>query len=135
MSDHAQALQSFYEALNRGDVEAALMEFDADVVRTGPQGFPGSGTYRGIQALRALIIKGRGNWAEGSCMPESFLAQSDKVVVRVHVRVRLKNASGWIDARIADGFRFQGGRIAEFITFVDRAEAEAWAVAGEMREG
>lgn len=127
MSDHVQALRSFYEALNRDDVDAALKDCDAQIVRTEPEGFPSSGCYRGIDQLRALIVRGRGSWAEGSCTPEAFLAHEDKVVVYVHVRVRLKDAEDWIDARIADGFVFRQGRIAEFTTFVERADALTWA--------
>ena len=53
--------------------------------------------------------------------------QGDKVVVYLHVRVRLKGATDWIDARFADGFVFRDGRITEHRSFGERADAIAWA--------
>ena len=45
----------------------------------------------------------------------------------VHVRVRLKEATDWLEGRIADGFAFRNGRIVEFRSFLERAEALKWA--------
>ena len=122
-----EALRQFYAAINRNDMDAVARELDPQVVRVGPEGFPSSGTYRGTASVLEIFRKGRGTWAEGSCDPQDFLVQGDKVVVSVHVRVRLNGKTDWIDARIADGFVFRQGKIVEFLTFVERAEALRWA--------
>jgi len=54
------------------------------------------------------------------------------VVVYLHVRVRLKGATEWIDARFADGFVFRDGRIVEYRTFGARADAMRWAGLGPI---
>ncbi len=127
MSPKVSALTHFFVAINRNDITAATRHFDPDIVRVEPPGFPTSGTYRGIEAVRAHVTQGRGSWAEGSCEPEQFLEHGDKVVVYLHVRVRLHGSADWIDARFADGFVFRDGRITEYRTFGERADALAWA--------
>ncbi len=77
--------------------------------------------------MQAHVAKGRGTWAEGTCDPEQFLVKGDRVVVYLHARVRMKDSSEWIGGRFADGFAFRDGRIVEYRTFWDRAEALAWA--------
>ena len=127
MSPKVSALTDFFAAINRNDIMAAMRDFAPDIVRTEPQGFPTSGTYRGIEAVRAQVTQGRGSWAEGFCNPEKFLERGDKVVVYLHARVRMQGATDWIDGRFADGFVFRDGRITEYRTFGERADALAWA--------
>jgi ketosteroid isomerase-like protein len=127
MSTETEVLERFYAAINRNDVEAAVRDLDPQVVRVEPEGYPTSGTYRGVAAVLEQVRKGRGTWAEGSCDPEEFLANGDKVVVYLHARVRLKETNEWVDGRFADGFVFRDGRIVEYITFWERTEALEWA--------
>jgi len=127
MSPEIDALTEFFAAINRNDMRAMARHFDPSIVRVEPEGFPTSGTYRGIEAVREHVGAGRGTWAEGSCDPEKFLVDGEKVVVYLHVRVRLKDATGWIDGRFADGFAFRNGKITEFRTFGERAQALEWA--------
>jgi ketosteroid isomerase-like protein len=51
----------------------------------------------------------------------------DKVIVMLHVQVRLKDHSDWIDAHIADVFTFRDGRATQFRTFSDEEQALKWA--------
>lgn len=127
MSAQIEVLKQFFAAINRNDMQAMTKDFDPDIVRVEPEGFPTSGTYRGIAQVREHVSAGRGTWAEGSCDPEKFLAEGDKVVVFLHARVRLKDATDWIDGRFADGFVFRNGRITEYRTFGKRDEALEWA--------
>ena len=127
MSTQTDALIQFYAAVNRNDMQAITKDFDPQITRVEPEGFPTSGTYRGIAAVRAQFASARGTWAEGSCDPERFIEQGDKVVVYVHVQVRLKDSTDWIDARFADGFAFRDGRITQYLTFGQRPDALKWA--------
>lgn len=127
MSTQTDALTQFFAAVNRNDMQAMIKDFDPEIVRVEPVGFPTSGTYRGIAAVQAQFSSARGTWAEGSCDPERFIQQGDKVVVYVHVRVRLKNSTDWIDARFADGFAFRDGKITHYLTFGQRPDALKWA--------
>jgi ketosteroid isomerase-like protein len=126
MSAETQAVERFFAAVNRGDIEAAVRDFDPQIVRVEPPGFPTSGTYRGVVAARAQLAAGRGSWAEGSCDLEKLLIRGDKVVAYLHVHVKLKASDQWVDARFADGFCFRSGRISHYQSFATRVEALEW---------
>ena len=127
MNTKTEVLEHFYAAINRNDMQAITRDFDPQIVRVEPEGFPTAGTYRGIADVRAHVTKGRGSWAEGTCDPERFLENGDKIVVYLHAWVRLENSTEWIGGRFADGFVFRDGKIVEFLSFGQRADALQWA--------
>ena len=127
MNPEVDALTHFYAAVNRNDMQALVRDFDSEIVRIEPEGFPTAGTYRGITEVREHVRRGRGTWAEGSCDPEKFLINGEKAVVYLHAWVRLHGATEWTGGRFADGFVFRDGRITEYYSFGERAEALAWA--------
>jgi uncharacterized protein len=127
MSTKVEALERFFSAINRNDMQAVTQDFDPQIVRIEPEGFPTAGTYRGIGEVLEHIKKGRGTWAEGTCEPEEFLVREDKVVVYLHARVRLHGSTEWVGGRFADGFEFRGDKIVQYLSFAERAEALKWA--------
>jgi ketosteroid isomerase-like protein len=127
MSTEVESLKQFFAAVNRNDMEALTRDFDPEIVRIEPEGFPTAWTYRGIVEVREHVRKGRGTWAEGTCEPERFLVNGDRVVVYLYAWVRLNGASDWTGGRFADGFVFRNGRITEYRTFSERADALEWA--------
>jgi ketosteroid isomerase-like protein len=122
-----ETVKKIYGALNRNDISAYLAFFDAKIERYETFG----GRYHGLDELKANFSQGRETWAEGSCGPEKFTVVGDKVVVFVHVRVRLKNKTEWIDGQVTDVFTFQGTKVVEFYSFTDRNEALKWAGIGK----
>jgi ketosteroid isomerase-like protein len=126
-SREIEAVRHVYAGLNRNDIPAALTSFDPAIERVEFEGLPGAGTYRGIAAVTDHFAKGRETWAEGACTPERFIAAGDKIVVFVHVRVRLKAETDWREGAVTDVFAFGNGKITQFRTFADRTEALAWA--------
>lgn len=127
MSAETEAVAAFYAAINRNDLQAITRDFDPQIVRIEPEGFPTAGTYRGIAEVQAHVARGRGTWAEGSCEPEEFFENGAKVVVYLHARVRLKNATHWTGGRFADGFVFRDGKIVQHLSFAERTAALEWA--------
>ena len=127
MHPNVQALNDFFAAINRNDMQAMTKDFDPAIVRIEPPSFPMAGTYRGIEQVREHVRAGRGTWAEGTCEPEGFFVNGDKVVVYLHVRVRVHDATDWIDGRFADGFVFRDGKITDYLSFGERQEALDWA--------
>jgi uncharacterized protein len=127
MSTEIEALKDFFAAINRNDMQAITKDFDPEIVRIEPEGFPTAGTYRGIAAVQEHVTKGRGTWADGTCEPEEFFVNGDKVVVYLHARVRLKNSNEWVGGRFADSFVFRNGKITQYLSFGERAEALEWA--------
>lgn len=127
MTPEVDALKHFFDAVNRNDMQAFARDFDPQIVRIEPEGFPTAGTYRGSAAVQENVRTGRGTWAEGSCDPEKFLIKGEKVVVYLHAWVRLKDATDWTGGRFADGFVFCNGKITEYRTFGERKQALEWA--------
>ncbi len=127
MSTKTEVLQQLFAAINRNDMQSITKDFDPEIVRIEPDGFPTAGTYHGIADVQANVTKGRGTWAEGTCEPEKFLENGDKVVVYLHAWVRLKDSNEWVGGRFADGFVFRNGKIIQYLSFGERAEALKWA--------
>ena len=127
MNNEIEVLEQFFAAINRNDMQGITKYFDPQIVRIEPEGFPTAGTYRGIAEVQAHITKGRGTWAEGTCEPEKFLTNGDKVVVYLHVRVRLKDSTDWVEGRFADGFVFRDGKITQYLSFGEQLDALKWA--------
>ena len=127
MSTATEILEQFFAAINRNDMQAVVRHFDQEIVRIEPEGFPTAGTYRGIPEVQEHVTKGRSTWAEGACVPEKFLEKEDKAVVYLHAWVRLQDSTEWVGGRFADGFVIRSGKIVEYRSFGERAEALKWA--------
>jgi len=121
------ALKAAYVALNRNDIPAFVALFEPQIERIEPADFPGGGVYHGLAAVTAHVSLHRGHWAEGACEPERFVVTGDKIIVSVHVRVRLKHESEWREGLVADVFTFHHGKVVQWRTFADEQQARAWA--------
>jgi ketosteroid isomerase-like protein len=120
------ALKAAYAALNRNDIPAFTAVFDPQIERIEPSDLPQGGTYHGLEAVSAHIAKARSTWAEGGCEPEHFIVAGERVIVLIHVRVRLKTESTWRDGRTADVYTFRDGKVIQFRTFFDQGQALEW---------
>lgn len=123
MIDETETVKKIYSALNRNDISAYLQFFDEKIERFESFG----GRFHGLAELKINFTQGRDTWAEGSCEPETFTVVGHKVVVFVHVRVRQKNKTEWIDGHVTDVFTFQDTKVVEFYSFGDRQEGLKWA--------
>lgn len=127
LNPDAATTAEIYAALNRNDIPGVLKFFDPQVERVEPDTPPATGIYRGLAEVEPHFTKARNTWAEGACAPEEFFVAGDKVVVFVHVKVRLKDKTDWIEGRIADGFTFKNGKVTFMRTFLERKDALQWA--------
>ena len=73
------------------------------------------------------MSQSRANWPEGNSEPERFIVAGDKIIVFVHVRVRLKDSTEWHERRLADVFTFRNGKAVQMRAFADRRQALEWA--------
>lgn len=127
LAAETEAIRQAYAALNRNDIPGLVKAFDREIERIEPAEFPSGGTYHGLEAVKAHVSKGRSTWAEGSCEPERFIVAGDKIVVFIHVRVRLKDQTEWVEGHIADVYTWRHGKAIQFRTFADEQEALEWA--------
>ena len=94
-----EALRETYAAINRNDIPAALEIFDPQIEWIEPSESPEGGTTHGLADVKALHSRSLATWAEGGCEPERFIVAGDKIIVFVHVRVRLKDNVEWLEGR------------------------------------
>jgi uncharacterized protein len=99
LSAETEALREAYAALNRNGIPATLKALDTQIERIEPPEYPSGGTYR----------------------------DHAEIVVFLHVRVRLKDHTEWIEGRLADVFAFRNGKAIQWRTFDDRKDALVWA--------
>lgn len=127
LAAETEALRDMYAALNRGDIPAAVAAFDPQILWDESALHAEGGTFRGLTDVTALFARSRATWAEGGCEPERFIVAGDKVVVFIHVRVRLKQNEEWVEGRHADAYTFRNGKVVQMRIFLDRQEALQWA--------
>jgi len=127
LAAETEVLRQAYAALNRNDIPAFVSVFDPQIERIEPADFPGAGSYHGLEAVKAHLSKARATWAEGSCQPEGFIVAGDRVIVFIHVHVRLKHETEWRQGHIVDVYTFRNGKAIQFRTFADKGEALKWA--------
>jgi ketosteroid isomerase-like protein len=113
-----------YDALNRGDVEAALGDIDPLIEwQTYLVPGPGGGLYRGHDGVRELWNDVRNIFSGYRNEPEELIDAGEKVVAFVCIRGRGSRSGIEVEARIAHVFSFREGRIARVQSFEDREEA------------
>jgi uncharacterized protein len=122
-----EIIRQVYSGVNRNDVDAVIRSMDVNIVRNEFEGSPMAASYRGITDMRQHLVIARNTWVEGACEPIDFFAVGNKIIVTVHVKVRLRDNAEWIDERIADAFIIQDGKVMEFHSFADEQKALEWA--------
>lgn len=100
--------------------------FDPQIEWIEPAGYSEE-TYRGRAALQAHLSQARAKWAEGGCEPERFVVAGDKIVVFLHVHVRRKGRTEWVDGRHAAVYTFRNGKATEMRIIDDPQQALEWA--------
>ena len=127
MPSEINLIRKVYSAINQNDTKKALRNFDANAVRREFEGTPNAGVFKGMAELEKHFESGRSTWAEGACDPQEFIEKDDKVAVIVHVKVRLKEKTEWLEGYTADIFQFKDGKVIEFRTFAEKEKAFEWA--------
>jgi ketosteroid isomerase-like protein len=126
MTTETETLEQFFAAINRNDMHAMITHCDPQIVRVNPRAFPQQAPIA-VSRVQEHVRRGRETWAEGACEPEKFLVNGDKVVAYLHAWVRLKDSTDWVGGRFTDGFVLRDGKIIQYLSFGDRAEALEWA--------
>ena len=77
MNSEIDALERCFAAINRNDMQAMIRDFDPQIVRIEPEGFPTAGTYRGIAEVREHVRTGRGTGAKRASGPASRVGRRE----------------------------------------------------------
>lgn len=127
LAAETNALREAYAAFNRNDIPAFVRMFDPRIEWVELVDFPGGGTYRGLDVVRAHLTKARETWAEGSCRPRRVIVAGDRIVQFVDVHVRLKHETAWRDGQVVEVYTFRDGKVIQVRLFADSRQALEWA--------
>lgn len=120
-------LRAAYTAFNRGDLDAAVRSFDANVLWIEPSSFPGGGVYHGPEEVKRYLRQSKDGAASVISVPERFVVVRHRIVVFVHAKIQANGKAKWRDVYLADVYKFKQGRVSEMRAFPDPKKALAWA--------
>ena len=122
-ADHIVVAKRLYDARNRGDVEAVLVECDPDVEWHPHLATLGGKPIFGREGVREYLASLKQDWESFQHDPEEFLDVGDKVVAFLHVFGRGKSSGAHVDVRVGHVLTFRNGKVLRFVTYLDRGEA------------
>ena len=115
-----------YEAVSRGDFDAAMSFFAPDVVYDLSEA--GLGTYEGEEAVRGFFEDWHRSWEERHFEEEELLDLGHGVVLSVvRERGRLVGGDGRVEQRIAQLATYVNGKIQSLKDYRDIDEGRAAA--------
>jgi ketosteroid isomerase-like protein len=122
-----EVVQSFYDALGRGDAPAALGLLDDAVHWTEAKGFPyHSGTWTGPQAVLENLLMPLGrDWIGFSAKPDSFVVEGSTVVVFGTYIGLFKVTGKDLVAPFAHRWEVANGKAINFRQYTDTALVQA----------
>jgi len=120
-ADHIAIVRRGYEAYNRGDIDAALVELDPEVEwQTYIVPGPGGGIYRGHDGVRELWSDAKKIFGGFRNEAEEIFDTGDQVVAFVRVEGVGARSGVAVQARIAHLYTFPGGKVLRVESFEDR---------------
>jgi ketosteroid isomerase-like protein len=108
------------------EVEEALTYADRDIVWNPAE----ESATQGHDAVRASLVRWKGEWEDYEMLPEEFEHRGDRVVVSVSFRARGRASGIEVDARLYDVYTLREGKITRMDQFTERSEALAAAGLG-----
>ena len=125
---HVDVVRRGYEALNRGDIEAALEFLDPEIEwHTYIVPGPGGGVYRGHDGVRELWADAKRIFGDFRNVPEEIFEAGEQVVAYVSVEGVGARSGAPVQARIAHLYTFRDGKVLSIRSFDDRDEARRQA--------
>jgi ketosteroid isomerase-like protein len=117
--ENVEIVRRFYDALLRGEDDAALACLAPDVEYSVAQERT---LARGLEEVRAMWERWLNDWEVSETLAEEFDA-GDRVVVTVHESAYGRGSGIEIEGRYYNVLTVSNGRIVRKLEFTDRAEA------------
>jgi ketosteroid isomerase-like protein len=124
-TDAKDAIIASYEALNGGDVNAALEALAEDAEWHESDVLPDTGVYRGREAIRSFLTDFLASWERFHQTVEEIRQEGDRVLVMIHLEATGRGSAADVDARYAHVWTVSGGRGLRVDAFYGRDEALA----------
>ena len=105
-----ETVRASYEALNRGDVEAALEALDREAVWRDSAELPGSGEFRGLESLRRFLQDFLAEWRDFHQEIEDTAVAGDRLALTIHLTAVGRSSGIGVDTRYAHVWTMRDGR-------------------------
>ena len=125
MSEENEAtIRAGWEAINRGDLDAAMAHLPADFVADWSASLgPESGVFRGRDEARRAFAATTESWSEIEYFEDEIIDAGDQVVRAGGVRARGKGCGAYVAARGAQLWTFRKGTPVSVRLYQSRDEA------------
>jgi ketosteroid isomerase-like protein len=131
-----ETLRAVYEAVSRGDWDAALRDADPGFELKTPDQNPIAGTYRGREEIRGFFTELWAAFEEVVVQPGQFLEVDDRILVSLLMQLRPSDSGARVEMRITHLWTMCDGKPARCEVFLQREEAfEAVGLAEQDVQG
>ena len=120
--ENVEIVRAIYEAINRGDWDAAFRDADPDFELVTERG-PNAGTHQGRPTVQAFLQDYRAAFDTWVLEPEQFLEAGDQVVAIVKPRVRPKGTSAEFAVRNGHIWTIRDGVVVSMHSFPEPEKA------------
>jgi ketosteroid isomerase-like protein len=103
-------LRRSYQALNEGDLDAALEALHADAVWHESQELPGGDEFHGREAVRGFLQDFLAEWKQFHQEIEEIVVAGDRVAVLIHLTAIGRGSGIETDTRYGHVWTMRGGK-------------------------
>ena len=122
-----ETLRAGYEAMSRGDLDAAFREAGPDFEFVPLDKNPIGGTYRGSEAVRGFFADLWAAFEKVTIEPGPFLEEDDTIVVSLLMTLWPSGSAAKVEMHITHVWTIRDRRPVRCRTFLEREEALAVA--------
>jgi ketosteroid isomerase-like protein len=119
----AETVRRSYEALNQGDVDAALEALDAEAVWRDSAELPGGGEFHGREALGRFLGDFLAEWRDFHQEIEDLVVARDRVGLVIHLTAVGRSSGIAVDTRYGHVWSMRDGRGVRVDAYRDPAAA------------
>jgi ketosteroid isomerase-like protein len=120
---NVEILRAFYEALNRGDWEAASRQLSPEIEWETDPRHPEAGIYRGHEGFRRFLEDIEAPFEQTITEIEECFTRDDKVAAFVKIRRRPEGGSADVEIRIGELWTVRDGKLVRGQGFGEREKA------------
>jgi uncharacterized protein len=118
-----ETVRRSYEALNEGDVEAALEALDPDAVWRDSPELPGGGEFRGREEVSRFLTDFLAEWRDFHQRVDDAIREGDRVAVVIHLSATGRASGIEVDTSYAHLWTMRDGNGVRVDAYRDPDEA------------
>jgi ketosteroid isomerase-like protein len=121
--ENIETLRDLYDAVSRGDWDAAFQDARPDFELKTPDQNPIAGTYRGRDEIGGFFDELWAAFEEVTVQPEQFLDLDDQILVDLLMQLRPSDSGASVEMRIVHLWTMHDGKPVRCEVFTRREQA------------